>query len=146
MGAKTKYYIVAAEALPEIFIKVAEAKRMMQTGEASTVGAATRAVGISRSAFYKYKDAVQPFNNMKAGRIITFYTMLKDSPGVLSNVLSIFAGSGANILTINQSIPTNGCAAVTVSAETSDMEQTLEELMALVTSVDGVVKFDILAG
>ncbi|MCI8438046.1 MAG: ACT domain-containing protein [Oscillospiraceae bacterium] len=146
MGAKTKYYIVAAEALPEIFIKVAEAKRMMQTGEVSTVGAATRAVGISRSAFYKYKDAVQPFNNMKAGRIITFYTMLKDSPGVLSNVLSIFAGSGANILTINQSIPTNGCAAVTVSAETSDMEQTLEELMALVTSVDGVVKFDILAG
>ena len=146
MGAKTKYYIVAAEALPEIFIKVAEAKRMMQTGEVSTVGAATRAVGISRSAFYKYKDAVQPFNNMKAGRIITFYTMLKDSPGVLSNVLSIFAGSGANILTINQSIPTNGCAAVTVSAETSDMEQTLEELMALITSVDGVVKFDILAG
>ena len=146
MGAKTKYYIVAAEALPEIFIKVAEAKRMMQAGEVSTVGAATRAVGISRSAFYKYKDAVQPFNNMKAGRIITFYTMLKDSPGVLSNVLSIFAGSGANILTINQSIPTNGCAAVTVSAETSDMEQTLEELMALVTSVDGVVKFDILAG
>ena len=116
MSAKTKYYIVAAEALPEIFIKVAEAKRMMQTGEAGTVGAATRAVGISRSAFYKYKDAVQPFNNMKAGRIITFYTMLKDSPGVLSNVLSIFAGSGANILTINQSIPTNGCAAVTVSA------------------------------
>ena len=146
MSAKTKYYIVAAEALPEIFIKVAEAKRMMQTGEADTVGAATRAVGISRSAFYKYKDAVQPFNNMKAGRIITFYTMLKDSPGVLSNVLSIFAGSGANILTINQSIPTNGCAAVTVSAETSDMEQTLEELMALITSVDGVVKFDILAG
>ena len=146
MSAKTKYYIVAAEALPEIFIKVAEAKRMMQTGEAGTVGAATRAVGISRSAFYKYKDAVQPFNNMKAGRIITFYIMLKDNPGVLSNVLSIFAGSGANILTINQSIPTNGCAAVTVSAETSDMEQTLEELMALITSVDGVVKFDILAG
>ena len=146
MGVKTKYYIVAAEALPEIFVKVAEAKRMMQTGEADTVGAATRQVGISRSAFYKYKDAVQPFNNMKTGHIITFYIMLKDNPGVLSNVLSIFAGSGANILTINQSIPTNGCAAVTVSAETSDMEQTLEELMALITSVDGVVKFDILAG
>ena len=97
MGTKTKYYIVAAEALPEIFIKVAEAKRMMQTGEAGTVGAATRQVGISRSAFYKYKDAVQPFNNMKTGHIITFYIMLKDNPGVLSNVLSIFAGSGANI-------------------------------------------------
>ena len=82
MGTKTKYYIVAAEALPEIFIKVAEAKRMMQTGEAGTVGAATRQVGISRSAFYKYKDAVQPFNNMKTGHIITFYIMLKDNPGV----------------------------------------------------------------
>ena len=109
MGTKTKFYIVSADALPEIFIKVAEAKRMMQTGEADTVGAATRQVGISRSAFYKYKDAVQPFNNMKTGHIITFYAMLKDNPGVLSNVLSIFAGSGANILTINQSIPTNGC-------------------------------------
>ena len=146
MGAKTKYYIVAAEALPEIFIKVAEAKRMMQTGEASTVGAATRAVGISRSAFYKYKDAVQPFNNMKAGRIITFYTMLKDSPGVLSNVLSIFAGSGANILTINQSIPTNGCAAVTISAETSRMEESLEQLLAEAAALEGVVRFEILAG
>ena len=146
MGTKTKYYIVAASALPEIFVKVAEAKRMMQTGEAATVGEAARLVGISRSAFYKYKDAVQPFNDMKTGHIITFYTMLKDNPGVLSNVLSIFAGSGANILTINQSIPTNGCAAVTVSAETSEMEQTLEELMALITSVEGVVKFDSLAG
>ena len=146
MSAKTKYYIIAAEALPEIFIKVAEAKRMIQTGEAATVGAATRQVGISRSAFYKYKDAVQPFNNMKTGHIITFYIMLKDNPGVLNNVLSIFAGSGANILTINQSIPTNGCAAVTVSAETSEMELSLEELMAQVSSAEGVVKFEILAG
>ena len=83
---------------------------------------------------------------MKAGRIITFYTMLKDSPGVLSNVLSIFAGSGANILTINQSIPTNGCAAVTISAETSDMELTLEDLISRVSALEGVVKFEILAG
>lgn len=146
MGAKTKYYIVAASALPEIFVKVAEAKRMMQTGEAATVGEAARLVGISRSAFYKYKDAVQPFNDMKTGHIITFYAMLKDNPGVLSNVLAIFAGSGANILTINQSIPTNGCAAVTVSAETSDMEISLEELIARAAALEGVVKFEILAG
>lgn len=146
MGAKTKYYIVAAEALPEIFIKVAQAKGMMQSGEASTVGEATRRVGISRSAFYKYKDAVQPFNDMKAGHIITFYAMLKDNPGVLSNLLAIFAGSGANILTINQSIPTNGCAAVTVSAETCDMEITLEELIARASGTEGVVRFEILAG
>ena len=146
MGTKTKYYSVSADALPEIFIKVAEAKRMMQTGEADTVGAATKMVGISRSAFYKYKDSVQPFNNMKSGRIITFYAMLKDNPGVLSNVLSIFADSGANILTINQSIPTNGCAAVTISAETSDMGHSLEELMGHAAEVEGVIKFEILAG
>ena len=146
MGAKTKYYIVAASALPEIFVKVAEAKRMMQTGEAATVGEAARLVGISRSAFYKYKDAVQPFNDMKTGHIITFYAMLKDNPGVLSNVLAIFAGSGANILTINQSIPTNGCAAVTVSAETSDMAISLEELIAGAAALAGVIMFEILAG
>ena len=146
MGKVTKYYIIAADALPEIFIKVAEAKRMMQTGEAETVGAATRMAGISRSAFYKYKDAVQPFNDMKAEHIITFYGMLKDNTGVLSRVLSLFAASGANILTINQSIPTNGCAAVTISAGTSEMAESLEQLLADVAALEGVIKFEILAG
>ena len=146
MSREIKYYIVAADALPEIFVKAAEAKRMMQTGEAATVGAATRMSGISRSAFYKYKDSVQPFNDMKAEHIITFYGMLKDAPGVLSRVLSEFAGAGANILTINQSIPTNGCAAVTISAETSDMELTLEAFLEKAASIDGVVRFEILAG
>ena len=146
MSREIKYYIVAADALPEIFVKVAEAKRMMQTGEAATVGAATRMSGISRSAFYKYKDSVQPFNDMKAEHIITFYGMLKDNTGVLSHVLGIFASSGANILTINQSIPTNGCAAVTISAETSGMEQTLESLIAAASAVEGVIRFEIMAG
>ena len=146
MSKEVKYYIVAANALPEVFIKVAEAKRMMQTGEADTVGDATRKAGISRSAFYKYKDSVQPFNDMKAEHIITFYGMLKDNTGVLSHVLGIFASSGANILTINQSIPTNGCAAVTISAETSGMEQSLESLMAAASSVEGVIRFEIMAG
>ena len=146
MAREIRYYIVAAEALPEIFVKVAEAKRMMQTGEAATVGAATRMAGISRSAFYKYKDSVQPFNDMKSEHIITFYGMLKDSTGVLSRVLSVFATSGANILTINQSIPTNGCAAVTISAETSGMAETLEQLLSDVAAVEGVVKFEVLAG
>ena len=146
MGKAVKYYIVAADALPEIFVKVAEAKRMMQTGEADTVGEATRRAGISRSAFYKYKDSVQPFNDMKAEHIITFYGMLKDNTGVLSRVLSVFAQSGANILTINQSIPTNGCAAVTISAETSDMAESLETLLAEASALEGVVKFEGLAG
>ena len=143
---KKKYYLVSAEALPEAFIKVAEAKRMLQVGEADTVGEAARLVGISRSAFYKYKDAVQPFQNMRAGHIITFYALLKDIPGVLSNYLFIFANSGANILTINQTIPTNGCAGVTISAETSDMVEGLEELMARASSAEGVLKFEIMAG
>ena len=143
---KKKYYLVSAEALPEVFIKVAEAKRMLQVGEADTVGEAARLVGISRSAFYQYKDAVQPFQNMRAGHIITFYALLKDIPGVLSNYLSIFANSGANILTINQTIPTNGCAGVTISAETSDMVEGLEELMARASSAEGVLKFEIMAG
>ena len=94
---KQKFYLVAADALPEVFLRVAEAKRMLQVGEAATVGDAARQVGISRSAFYKYKDAVQPFQNMHAGHIITFYALLKDNPGVLSNYLAIFANSGANI-------------------------------------------------
>ena len=143
--SKKTFYIVAAEALPEIFVKVAEAKRMLQVGEASTVGEATRLMGISRSAFYKYKDTVQPFQNMKAGHIITFYAMLRDNPGVLSNFLSIFANSGANILTINQTIPTHGCAAVTISAETSEMSEALDEMIARISGALGVLKFEILA-
>lgn len=146
MARKIKYYLVAAEALPEIFIRVAEAKRMMQTDEADTVGAATKMAGISRSAFYKYKDAVQPFNDMKSEHIITFYTLLKDVSGTLFSVLGAFAASGANILTINQSIPTNGCAAVTISAETSAMEKSLEQLITDISALDNVIKFEILAG
>ena len=89
---------------------------------------------------------MQPFNDMKSEHSITFYAMLKDTSGVLSRVLSVFASSGANILTINQSIPTNGCAAVTISAETSEMEESLEQLLSDVSALDGVVKFEILAG
>ena len=144
--SKKKYYIVSEDALPDIFIKVAEAKRMLQVGEAKNVGEAARLMNISRSAFYKYKDAVQPFQDMKAGRIITFYALLKDNPGVLSNYLSIFANSGANILTINQSIPTGGRAMVTISAETSNLSCTLEALTQKIAERKGVVKADCVAG
>jgi chorismate mutase len=143
---KKRYFIVSADALPEVFVKVAEAKRMLQVGEVSTVGQAAAAVGISRSAFYKYKDAVQPFQNMKAGHIITLYALLKENPGVLSGYLSIFAASGANILTINQTIPTNGCAGVTVSVESSDMTVAMEEMISRLTTANGVLRFEIMAG
>src|SRR5699024_2004383 len=96
--------------------------------------------GISRSAFYKYKDAVRPFNDMLQGRIVTFQILLKDEPGVLSSVLNIFARSGGNILTINQGIPANGCAAVTIGAETSGLEVSMEELLSRALNVEGVVR------
>ena len=144
--AVTKYFLVAADVLPEVILKVAEANRMLRAGEARTALEASRAVGISRSAFYKYRDAVRPFTELRTERIITFYALLKNNPGVLSDVLSIFAASGANILTINQSVPTNGCAAVTVSAETSAMSETIEQLIAEVSALGGVVRFEILAG
>ena len=141
-----KYYIVSAEALPEIFIKVAEAKRMLQVGEAATVGEAARLTGISRSAFYKYRDSVLPFQNMMTGRIITFHLVLHDEPGVLSAILSCFARHNANILTINQTIPTNACALASVSAETAEMTTSLEEFLHDLGQTKGVIKADVLAG
>ncbi len=146
MAMQPKYFVVEAQALPEVFLKVAEAKRMLETGEVETVNRATQLAGISRSAFYKYKDAVRPFNDMLHGRIITFQIMLKDEPGVLSAVLNIFARSGGNILTINQGIPVSGCAVVNIGAETSGMEQSVEELIAHVREQPGVLRSEILAG
>lgn len=108
--ANEKFYIVAADALPEVFLRVAEARRMLQVGEAEHRGRGRLQGGISRSAFYKYKDAVQPFQNMHAGHIITFYALLKDNPGVLSTICPFSPIPAANILTINQTIPHNGAA------------------------------------
>lgn len=146
MANKQKYYIVEASALPEVFLKVAEAKRLLTTGEANTVNEATRMTGISRSAFYKYRDAVLPFQNLMNGRIITFQFRLHDEPGILSIILAMFAKYDTNILTINSIIPTNGSALVTISAETSDMTISLEELLRLLNQTPGVVKAEVLAG
>ncbi|MBQ2297650.1 MAG: ACT domain-containing protein [Ruminiclostridium sp.] len=146
MSRAPNYYIVDAEALPEIFRKVVEARRLLDTGEAETVNQAVRITGISRSAFYKYKDAVRPFQDMLHGRIVTFQMMLKDQPGILSQVLNLFADSGANILTINQGLPVNGCAVVTVNAETSGLRGTLQELLERMDKAEGVLRGEILAG
>ena len=146
MDTMPKYYIVEASALPEVFLKVAEAKRLLESGEATTVGEATKLTGISRSAFYKYRDVMMPFQNLMAGRIITFQLTVKDRTGVLSGILSIFAYNGANILTINQNIPTNGCAIVTISAETGELHITVEELLKRMSNISGVVRAEIVAG
>ena len=141
-----KYYIVEAKALPEVFLKVAEAKWLLETGEATTVNEAAKATGISRSAFYKYRDAIAPFQNLMAGRILTFQFILRDVTGLLSSILTIFAQFGANILTINQTIPTNGCASVTSSAETTNMTDGVEEMVRALGAISGVLKAEILAG
>ena len=146
MSTKPKYYIVEASALPEVFLKVAEAKRLLSTGEAATVNEATRMTDISRSAFYKYRDAVLPFQNMMTGRIITFQLLLHDEPGLLSQILGVFAVAKANIITINSIVPTNGCAVVTISAETIGLNVPLEEFLREMRETRGVIKADILAG
>ena len=146
MTKNPKYDIVEASALPEVFLKVAEAKRLLSTGEANTVNEATRITGISRSAFYKYRDAVLPFQNMMTGRIITFQFLVHDEPGMLSNILNKFAEYNANILTINSIVPTNGCAVVTISAETMDLTVALEDMLREMSHTPGVIKAEVLAG
>lgn len=141
-----KYFIVEASALPEVFLKVAEAKRLIATGQASTVNDATKMTGISRSAFYKYRDSVQPFQKMNVSRVITFQFVLHDAPGVLSAILATYAQQSANILTINSITPSNGCALVTISAETTEMTVSLDELLRLLTATNGVIKAEVLAG
>lgn len=146
MPKQPKYYIIESSALPEVFLKVAEAKRLLSTGEVTTVNEAAKRTDISRSAFYKYRDAIMPFQNMMKGRIITFQLMLHDEPGVLSALLMVYAKREANLLTINSIIPTNGYALVTISAELTNVVISLEELLSELGSTPGVIKAEVLAG
>ena len=132
--------------LPEVFVKVTQVQELLETGEVKTVADAVERIGISRSAYYKYKDSVRPFRDMKQGGIVTFNALLRDKKGILSSLLAIFADTGANILTINQSIPTNGAALVTISATTENMPIGVDELIAKARGQDGVIRFDALAG
>ena len=138
-GKQPKYYLVEADVLPEIFVKVVQAKELLETGEARTVAQAVEQVNISRSAFYKYKDAVSAFQDMNRSSLVNISMELRDQQGVLSSVLAIFAGNGANILTINQSIPTNGVAPVTITAVTEHMRITMDAFLTALRATKGVV-------
>ena len=146
MSTAPKYYIVEASALPEVFMKVPEAKRLLSTGEASTVNEATKMTDISRSAFYKYRDAVLPFQNMMTGRIMTIQLLIHDEVGLLNKILDLFTSANANIITINSIVPTNGTAVVTISAETMDLAIPVENLMQSLEDCRGVVKVEVLSG
>ena len=104
------YFVVKQKAVPEVLLKVVEAKRLLETRKAATVQEAADRVGISRSSFYKYKDDIFPFHENARGKTITFVIQMNDEPGLLSDVLKIVADHRANILTIHQSIPINGMA------------------------------------
>ena len=101
---------------------------------------------ISRSAFYKYRDAVLPFQNMMTGRVVTFQFLIHDEAGLLASMLDIFPECNANILTINSIVPTNGTAVLTISCETSDLSVSLEEMLHKLRAFPGVIKAEVLAG
>ncbi|NLL70778.1 MAG: ACT domain-containing protein [Epulopiscium sp.] len=145
MGEKKKYYIVDKNVLPEVFLKVVEAKKLLEMGQILTVQEAAEKVGISRSSFYKYKDAVFPFYENTRGKTITLALQLEDEPGLLSYVLNVIAQTGANILTINQNIPINGIANVTISIETFPMSEDIEDLIEKVEASQGVRHIKIIA-
>ena len=144
--ASPKLYIVDGSVLPEVFIKVCRAKEYLETGEARTVADAVSLAGISRSAFYKYKDAVSPLRDMKRDQMVNLSVMTRDRPGALSSVLNIFAEVEANILTINQSIPVNGVGMVTISFIMEGKVQSVDMLRAGLESLPDVVRVEILSG
>ena len=134
MGEATKYFVVKQKAIPEVLLKVVEAKRLLESEKAMTVQEASDRVGISRSSFYKYKDDIFPFHDNAKGRTITLVLQMDDERGLLSDILHIVAVYKANILAIHQSIPVGNLASLTLSVEvrpdTGDISRMVEEMEA----------------
>jgi len=145
MRSSKDFYIVEASALPDVIHRVMEAKRLLESGEEKTIQNAAFAVGISRSAFYKYKDSVFPFYENSRGRTMTMGLNLDDTTGLLSRVLNTIADHGANILTINQTIPLNRVANVTITIETGKMNNDASSLMQKLQEMKGVKTLKIIA-
>ena len=144
MEQASKFLLVDQEVLPEVFLKVIEAKDYLQSGKAASSSEAARMAGLSRSAFYKYKHSVYKYTESTSS-IITLYTVLSDRPGVLSSLISAISSAGANILTINQNIPVSGVAAVSVSARTEGLQMTLDELLQNLRQLNGVERIENIA-
>lgn len=145
MGKETKYYVLKQKAVPEVLLKVVEAKRLIDSGKAASVQEATDRVGISRSSFYKYKDDIFPFHDNSKGRTITMVVQLDDEPGLLSVVLRIVADYHANILTIHQSIPVNGVASLTLSVDVLNETGDLSQMVETIQQQEGIHYLKILA-
>jgi len=141
-----KFYLVEGGAMPEILLRVLQAKELLETRQSKTVAEAVQEAGLSRSAFYKYRDAVSPFLDVTSRRMITFHILLKNRTGALSAMLGIFSNFGANILTINQSIPVRGRAVVTITLETQGVTAELDRLLEAVEQYPEVINIDVMAG
>jgi chorismate mutase len=137
---KEKYYLIQGDILPEAIYKTVEAKRLFETGEVETVNQAVEKVGLSRSAYYKYKDKIFPFNKATYQQIITISFILEHKSGVLSQVLRFVAENGGNVLTINQSIPLQGIANVVLTVDTATLNQPTSEFVDQLGLVAGVKK------
>ena len=138
MKEEEMLYIVTRRAVPDVLLRVVEAKRLLDSERVLTVQDATDAVGISRSSFYKYKDDIAPFSDQARGRTITFMMQMDDEPGVLSNVLNQAAVFGVNILTIHQSIPVNRIATVTISIQIMGSDVDVTKMMDEIGKINGV--------
>jgi len=145
MKEDENFYIVDKSVLPEVFIKVMEAKNLLETGKEKTVLLAVDKVGISRSAFYKYRDGIFPLYENTRGKTVTIAANLDDTSGLLSRVLNLIAEAGANILTINQTIPLNGIANVTITIETGKMNADTGVLFKKIETTEGIRSFKIIA-
>ena len=138
MGDKSRYYVLKEKAVPEVLLHVVEAKRLLDSGKCASVQEATDAVAISRSSFYKYRDDIFPYHESKQGRTVTMVIQLEDEPGLLSLVLTALAGYHANILTIHQSIPVNGIAALTLSIDVFPDTGDLSEMTRAIEETQGI--------
>lgn len=134
----TKYYVVKKKAVPEVLLKVVEAKRMLATEKVGTIQEAAEVIGISRSSFYKYKDDIFPFHENEKGQTITMVMQMEDTPGVLADLLKNVADYRANILTIHQSIPLNGIATLTLSVEILSSTGNISEMVERMETNEGV--------
>lgn len=136
--SEDKFYLVREKALPEVLLKVVEAKRLLDSERVMTIQEATDAVDISRSSFYKYKDDVLPFHETMRGKTINLMLQVDDTPGLLTKVLARVAKSHANILTIHQTIPIGGIASITLGIEMLPQSGDLQSMIDAMKETDGV--------
>jgi chorismate mutase len=134
----SKYLLVDKQILPAYYEKVIEARSLLTSGKVKDVSEAAKAIGISRSTYYKYKDFVFTTNSDIGGRKAIISFTLSHKPGILSKVLTLLSENGANILTITQNLPVNSKAHVVMTLDVSALTQELQPMLKELNSIDGV--------